>query len=161
VSSKKGEAVVVRKAVIGDVKSIHTLLNRYGDKGLLLQRSLSELYDHLRDYFIIEASGSKQQIAGVVGLHICWEDLAEIKALAIEESVQGRGLGARLVEACFEEARALGLKKVFALTYIPEFFERLGFQQVDKSVLPHKIWADCLKCPKFPDCDEVALMAPL
>ncbi len=151
----------IRKAVIGDVQSIHKLLNYYAEKDLLLPRSLSEIYDHLRDYFVMENKEKGHLIHGVCGLGICWEDLAEIRSLAVSESHQGKGLGTRLVRKCFEEARALGLKRVFVLTYVPGFFEKLGFKEIDKSILPHKIWADCLKCPKFPSCDETALMIDL
>lgn len=162
----------IRKAVIGDVRAIQALLKRYADQDLLLPRALSELYDHVRDYFVLERAqeigpragedpGEAQPILGVCGLHVCWEDLAEIKSLAVSESLRGRGLGFRLVEACLGEARSLGLKRVFVLTYIPAFFERCGFRLVDKSVLPHKIWTDCLKCPKFPHCGEQALVRDL
>ena len=151
----------MRKAIIGDIKDIHRLLNHYADQGLLLPRSLSELYDHLRDYFVLAADDNSNSIHGVCGLRICWEDLAEIKSLAVSEDQQGQGSGMRLVEACLQESRSLGLKKVFTLTYVPGFFIKLGFKQVEKSVLPNKIWADCLNCPKFPDCDEIALMINL
>ncbi len=151
----------IRKAVTGDVKAVHGILNHYADRGLLLPRSLSELYDHLRDFFVLEIGYQTNSVQGVCALGVCWEDLAEIKSLAVAEAHQGRGLGSQLVEACLEEARNLGLEKVFTLTYVPEFFTRLGFREVGKSALPHKIWADCLKCPKFPDCDEKALMIEL
>jgi amino-acid N-acetyltransferase len=151
----------IKKAVIGDVKAIHKILNYYADKGLLLPRSLSELYDHLRDFFVLEIGYQTNSIQGVSALGICWEGLAEIKSLAVTAAHQGKGLGYQLVEACLDEARNLGLESVFTLTYIPEFFTRLGFREVEKSVLPHKIWADCLKCSKFPDCDEKALMIEL
>ena len=151
----------IRKAVISDVRSIHQSLNYYADKNLLLARSLSELYDHLRDYFVLTDNAQGQIIRGVCGLGICWEDLAEIRSLAVSEDQQGKGSGSQLVETCLEEADALGLKRVFVLTYVPDFFEKIGFRTVDKSVLPHKIWADCLKCPKFPNCDETALMIDL
>ena len=152
---------MIRKAVIKDVKAVHSLLNHYADQGLLLPRPLSELYDHLRDYFVLEHDDQGHGIQGVCGLGICWEDLAEIKGLAVTDEARGEGFGAQLVEACLEEARTLGLKKVFTLTYIPHFFAELGFKEVEKSSLPHKIWTDCLKCPKFPDCDETALMIEL
>lgn len=152
--------MVIRKATITDVPYIHRLLNFYASQNLLLARSLSELYDHLRDYFVLE-DDKGQGIVGVCGLGICWEDLAEIRSLAIKDVYKGQKGGERLVEACLEEAAALGIKKVFVLTYIPEFFEQFGFTLVDKSVLPHKVWADCLKCPKFPDCDEIALVRDL
>jgi amino-acid N-acetyltransferase len=152
---------MIRKAIIQDVKAIHRLLSYYADQGLLLPRSLSELYDHLRDHFVLEEKGTQGSIIGVSALGICWEDLAEIRSLAIAEEEQGRGLGSQLVETCLEEARFLGLKRVFTLSYVPGFFSKLGFKEVEKSVLPHKIWADCLKCPKFPDCDETAMMIDL
>ncbi|MBW1705549.1 MAG: N-acetyltransferase [Deltaproteobacteria bacterium] len=151
----------IRKAIIGDIKDIHRLLNHYADQGLLLPRSLSELYDHLRDYVVLVSDDNRYSIHGVCGLRICWEDLAEIKSLAVSEEQHGKGSGIRLVEACLKESRSLGLKKVFTLTYVPDFFIKLGFKVVEKSVLPNKIWADCLNCPKFPDCDETALMINL
>ena len=150
---------MIRKAKISDVRSIHVLLMHFADHGLLLPRSLSEIYDHLRDYTVIETSGDN--IVGVVALNICWEDLAEVKSLAVSEDYQEQGIGRQLVEHCLSEAVVLGVYRVFTLTYQPKFFEKLGFKLVDKSSLPHKIWADCIKCPKFPDCDEIALLAEL
>jgi amino-acid N-acetyltransferase len=158
---KVTEAMQIKKAVIGDVKAIHQIINRYADQDLLLPRSLSELYDHLRDYIVLKADDLAQTVLGVCALGICWEDLAEIKSLAVQEDRRHQGFGSRLVEACLQEARTLGLKSVFTLTYCPHFFVRLGFSEVEKSSLPHKVWADCLKCPKFPDCEEVALMIHL
>ena len=152
---------MIRKAVIRDVKPIHKLLSYYADQGLLLPRSLSELYDHLRDLFVVEDNQQWNPIIGVSALGICWEDLAEIRSLAVAEDHQKRGLGSQLVERCLEEAGSLGLMKVFTLSYVPDFFSRLGFKEVEKTVLPHKIWGDCLKCPKFPDCDETAMMIQL
>ena len=151
----------IKKAVIEDIKAIHQILNHYAGQGILLPRSLSELYDHLRDYFVLEGDFNGGLIHGVCGLGICWEDLAEIKSLAINESQHGKGFGGQLVETCLDDARSLGLRRVFTLTYVPEFFKRLGFKEVEKSTLPHKIWSDCLKCPKFPDCDETALSIDL
>ena len=153
--------MIIRKAVVGDVGAIHGMLNTYGERGLLLPRSLSELYDHLRDFFILEDQGKGAAIAGVCALGICWEDLAEIRSLAVVQDRQGRRYGMRLVETCLEEAKALGLGKVFTLTYVSGFFAKLGFKEVDKSVLPHKVWAECLKCPKFPGCDEIAMLVEL
>ncbi|MFH1488718.1 MAG: N-acetyltransferase [Pseudomonadota bacterium] len=152
---------MIRKALISDVKPIHKILSDYAQKGLLLPRSLSDLYDHLRDYFVIGEGPERNGIIGVCALGICWEDLAEIRSLAIVENHQGKGWGSRLVETCLDEARSLGLTKVFALTYVPDFFAGQGFRVVDKSILPHKIWSDCLKCAKFPDCDETALILDL
>jgi len=152
---------MIRKTDIKDIRSIHQILGYYADQGLLLPRSLSELYVHLRDFFVIEDKNKNGSVIAVCALGICWEDLAEIRSLAVAQDQQGKGLGSQLVEVCLEEARSLGLKKVFALTYIPEFFSRLGFKEVEKSTLPHKVWADCLKCPKFPDCDEIAMILEL
>ena len=149
---------MIRKAVIRDIKPIHKLLGHYADQGLLLPRSLSELYDHLRDFFVIEKTDQDPSIIGVCALGICWEDLAEIRSLAVAKEHQGKGFGAQLVKACLKDAVSLELNRVFTLSYVPEFFSKLGFREVEKSRLPHKVWADCLKCPKFPDCDETAMI---
>ncbi len=151
----------IRKAVIQDTKAIHKILNYYAKQDLLLPRPLGEIYDHLRDYYVLEDTNQRHLIHGVCGLGVSWEDLGEIKSLAVSEDHQSKGLGSKLVEACLEEARSLGLRKVFALTYISNFFVKMGFREVEKSVLPNKIWADCLKCPKFPDCDETAVLIDL
>ena len=123
-----------------------------------MPRALSELYDHLRDFFVLEDDHRRGTIVGTCALGICWEDLAEIRSLAVSRDQQAKNLGTELVMACLNEARALGLRRIFTLTYIPEFFSKLGFREVEKSELPHKVWADCLKCTKFPDCDETAMI---
>lgn len=146
---------MIRKAKLKDVKEIQKLIKLYSSRGDILPRSLSELYDQLRDFFVYLQN---RKVVGICALHICWENLGEIRSLAVSEEVRNRGIGAKLVDACLEEAKELGVKKVFALTYQPKFFSRLGFKEVDKTVLPHKIWADCLKCVKFPDCDEIAMV---
>lgn len=150
---------MIRKAKIADAKEIQRLINHFAKEGTLLPRSLSEIYDNLRDFFIYE--GEDHHIGGVCALHICWEDLAEIRSLAVAEGERERGIGRKLVKACLEEARQLGVSQVFLLTYIPPYFERAGFRLVDKSTLPHKIWSDCVKCVKFPNCDETAMMRDL
>jgi amino-acid N-acetyltransferase len=152
---------VIRKAIIRDIRPIHKLLSYYAERGLLLPRSLSELYDHLRDFFVLEDDDQESTVLGVCALGICWEDLAEIRSLAVVENQKRKKIGTKLVEACIGEAHSLGVKKVFTLTYAPDFFSKLGFREVKKSILPHKIWADCLKCPKFPDCDETAMLIEL
>jgi amino-acid N-acetyltransferase len=151
----------IRKAIIADIKPIHKLLNHYANRGLLLPRPLSELYDHLRDFNVLVENGEAQEIFGACALGICWEDLAEIRSLVVIEDRQGRDHGRQLVEACLNEARSLGLRKVFVLTYAEGFFSRMGFRVVEKSTLPHKVWGDCLKCPKFPECDETAMALEL
>ena len=152
---------MIRKAVIKEVGEIHQLLNHFANQGLLLPRSLSELYDHLRDFSVIEEDNNKGVIIGVCALGVCWEEIGEIRSLAIKESYQQKDLGTMLVNECMKEAKNLGLKKVFTLTYVPDFFIKMGFNKIEKASLPHKIWADCLKCPKFPDCDETALIKEL
>ena len=149
---------MIRKATIADVKTIHKLLMEYARDGLMLSRSLSDIYEALRDFYVFEQDGA---VAGTVCLHICWEDLAEVRSLAVDQAWEGRGIGRQLVEVCLDEAQQLGLKRVFALTYKQVFFEKLGFRVIEKSELPHKIWGDCLKCAKFPDCDEIAMIVDL
>ena len=149
---------MIRKAIIQDIKPIHKLLSHYGEQGSLLSRPLVELYEHLRDFFIVEGRNPKSPIVGVCALGICWEDLAEIRSLAVVQDQQGKNYGSQLVEICLQEALSLGLKRVFTLTYEPDFFSKLGFKEIEKSTLPHKIWADCIRCAKFPDCDEIAMM---
>ena len=146
---------MIRKATIADVKTIHKLLMDYARDGLMLSRSLADIYEALRDFYVYEQDGV---VAGTVCLHICWEDLAEVRSLAVDHGFEGRGIGRQLVEICLDEARQLGLKRVFALTYKQVFFEKLGFLVIEKSELPHKVWGDCLKCAKFPDCDEIAMI---
>jgi len=140
---------------MGDVKTIHSLLNHFADKGLLLGRSYSALYDQLRDFKVF--TDSEERLLGVCALHISWEDLAEIRSLAVHEDAQGKNIGKKLVRACLEEANHFGIDKVFTLTYQAGFFRKQGFVDIDKNKLPHKIWSDCMNCPKFPDCDEEAL----
>jgi len=139
-----------------DVKEIHTLLNYYAKKGLLLACSMSSLYDRLRDFVVYV--DKEDRILGVCALHITWENLAEIRSLAIQEDYRGRGLGAKLVQQCLMEAEMFGISSIFTLTYQPGFFRKQGFVDIDKRELPHKIWSDCIHCHMFPDCDEEALI---
>ena len=149
---------MLRKAQIGDVKEIQKLLTHYASRGDMLSRSLSELYEALRDFYIVEDAG---RLLGVAALHIVWDDLAEIRSVAVAEDAGRKGVGSEVVNACIAEARALGLKRLFCLTYKPDFFAKFGFCVVDKSELPHKVWGDCIKCVKFPDCDEIAMVLDL
>jgi amino-acid N-acetyltransferase len=147
-----------RKAQIQDVREIQKLLTFFANRGDMLSRSLSELYESLRDFYICEEDG---QLIGTAALHIVWEDLAEIRSVAVSENAGRKGVGTQLIQACIDEARQIGLKKLFCLTYKPDFFGRFGFRVVDKSELPHKVWGDCMKCVKFPDCDEIAMVLDL
>ncbi len=144
------------KAKINDVKQMHVLVNKFAGKGEMLPRALSEIYENLRDYFVIRARGGKVIACGA--LHISWADLAEVKSLAVVKDKHRKGIGAALIKACLEEAQSLGIPRIFCLTYKPGFFMRQGFRQVEKMELPRKVWAECYSCPKFPDCDEVALV---
>jgi len=145
---------MIRKAAICEIKEIQALINGYAKQELMLARSLSELYENLRNFSVYEENGN---VVGCVALRIMWEDLCEVCSLAVIEEYQGKGMGRELVQTCIDEARALGMPRVFTLTFQPEFFEKLGFKRVGKETLPHKVWAECIRCPHFPDCDEVAL----
>lgn len=148
---------MIRKARLQDVKSIHRLIAEQAQAGHLLPRALSEIYTQLRD-FSVDEDDATSEVLGCGALHIVWEDLAEVRSLAVWTKDQGGGIGTRLLAALLREAREMGVKRVFVLTYRPRLFERAGFTLMDKSRLPHKIWADCIKCSKFPDCDEIALV---
>jgi amino-acid N-acetyltransferase len=157
---------MIRDAKMSDIKAIYDLLKYYSEKDLLLGRSLSSLYDQLRDFKVYAVQGPKpgyfeqvgEVLVGAGALHVCWENLAEIRSLAILDSFQGKGIGKKIVEACLAEADSLGITRVFTLTYQPGFFQKLGFRYIDKGELPHKVWSDCIHCPKFPDCNEEALI---
>jgi amino-acid N-acetyltransferase len=151
-------SVNIRKATITDVKEIKKLLDHYAEKKLLLPRSLSDLYENIRDFFVAQDDST---IVGCVALHIVWEDLAEIRSLAVAEERHNQKIGSLLLEAALKEARSMGVKKVFTLTYTPLFFERFGFKKANKKELPHKIWKDCLNCVQFPDCSEEAMIKEL
>ena len=146
---------MLRKARITDIKDIWKLLTHFAGRGDMLSRSLSELYESVRDFYISEENG---KLIGAAALHIVWEDLAEIRSVAVAEDAERKGVGTDLVNACLDEAKELGLKRLFCLTYKPDFFARFGFRIVDKAQLPHKVWGDCIKCVKFPDCDENAMI---
>jgi len=145
----------VEKARIGDARQIQEMVNSFADKGDMLPRALSEIYENLRDFSVIR---DNNRVVACVALHISWSDLAEIRSLAVSKDKHDQGLGSLLVESCLNEAKELGIPTVFCLTYRPAFFEKHGFRQVDKMELPRKIWSECYRCPKFPDCDEVALI---
>lgn len=145
----------IRKARVSDVVKIRELISFYASRDLMLPRSLNEIYECLRDYWVCEKEG---EVVACAALHVDWEDLAEIRSLAVAEKEQGQGIGRRLVTRCIREARQLGIATIFALTYVPAFFEKNGFRQQPKENLPRKIWAECIRCHKFPDCDETALV---
>lgn len=152
---------MLRKARIGDVKTIHRMINMSAGKGEMLPRSLMDIYNSLRD-FIVFCDGDHSQVIGICAMNIIWENLAEIRSLYVDENYRGQGIGRKLVEFCISEAITLELFRIFSLTYKREFFVQLGFKEVDRSTLPEKIWADCFRCSKYPDyCDEVAMIVEL
>jgi amino-acid N-acetyltransferase len=148
-------AMFIRKAKLSDSETMHKLVNYYAKKGLMLPRSRSALYEYIRNYSVMEDNG---EVVGVGALSILWSDLAEVRTLAVKESHAGQGIGKKLVEYFLTEAKELGIKQVFTLTYQTEFFEKCGFKTISKDNMPHKIWKDCLNCPKFPNCDEVLMV---
>jgi amino-acid N-acetyltransferase len=149
----------VARATIHDVPTMHRLINDFANRGDMLPRALSQIYENLRDFFVVR--NEDNAVIGCAALHVIWMDLGEVRSLAVDEKRQNEGIGGMLVDACLDEARDLGLPRVFSLTRQPGFFEKVGFSLIDRSQLPHKIWAECYYCPKFPDCDEVALMREL
>lgn len=150
---------MLRKANLTDSNQIHKLINIFAKKDLMMPRSLNEIYENIRDFWVCE---EKSKVVGCCALHVVgWEDMAEIKSLAVEVSCQRKNLGSKLLTSCLKEARCLGIKKVFALTYVPQFFTKFKFTQVDKATLPQKIWVECCRCPKFPDCEEIAVIRNL
>ena len=145
----------LRKATFGDVEAIHKLVNDYAQQGVMLPRSRNSIYETLRDVIIAEED---DRLVGVGSLHLSWDALAEVRALAIAPGFQRRGIGRQIVEELLIEGLALGVKTFFTLTYQPEFFGTLGFSEVTKEELPQKVWKECINCPKFPNCDEVAMV---
>jgi len=155
---KKPAELTYQKATLKNAQAIHELVNSFARRNRMLPRSLNEIYELIRDFYICL---DKNKVIAVCSLHIVWEDLAEIRSAAVDRKYQKRGIGRKLINYCLKEAVSLGVNKVFALTYHPEYFKHLGFEDIDKNDLPHKIWGDCLKCPKFPGCEEVAVIIRL
>ncbi len=149
---------MIRKAVVADAEAIQQLVNSFAEKNAMLPRALSTIYENIRDFVVMEEDG---RVVGCCAMHVNWGDLGEIRSLAVDENTQGKGYGKQLVQVCLNEARELGLPSIFALTYVPDFFEKLGFHRIDKAELPRKIWTECINCPKFPDCGEEAVFLRL
>jgi amino-acid N-acetyltransferase len=152
---------MLRKARIGDVKTIHRMINISAGKGEVLPRALMDIYGSLRDFFVY-VDEETVTIAGICAMNIIWENLAEVRSLYVEEGYRNRGIGRNLVEACISEAITLQLYRIFTLTYRKDFFVHLGFKEVERSSLSEKIFSDCFRCSKYPDyCDEVAMVIDL
>ncbi len=155
----EAEATIeMRSATVLDIEPIMDLVNELASKGVMLPRSPASIVEKLRDFVVVEVNGA---FAGCGALAIIWTDIAEIRSIAVDPKHQGLGLGRKMAEHLIEEARGLGLQKVMAFTYVTGFFEKLGFGVVDHGTLPHKVFNDCLNCPKFHKCDEVAVVKVL
>jgi len=167
---KEHGEVIVRRATLADVEGMHALINHFAAEGLMLPKARSALYQNIRDFYVAEADaapmsasaatgdGGRGVLAGCGALHVLWVDLGEIRSLAVAERYQKDGVGRRLAEALLRDAESLRLPRVFALTYQKSFFERLGFVEVGKTDMPQKTWGECMDCPKFPNCDEMAMV---
>jgi len=150
---------MIRNAKIHEVPEIRRFLGKFSEDGGILPRTLADLYGQLRDYYVYRED--QGPILGIAALHICWAGLGEIRSVAVTPTHQGRGIASRLVRTCLAEARALGLSEIFLLTLAPEFFQRFGFQVVSREDLLPIVWADCVNCIKFPDCDEIPMLLDL
>jgi amino-acid N-acetyltransferase len=155
----EGRGFRLTRARLQDVPQMHEVINRFADLGEMLPRSMSELYENIRDFLVIKQEDG--DVAATASLHVLWEDLAEIKSVAVTEDLQGQGIGAFLVEKCAEDAASLGLETIFVLTHKPGFYEKLGFQRADVLDFPRKVWSECIRCPKFPSCNEIAMSRPV
>jgi amino-acid N-acetyltransferase len=146
----------VRRARVGDVPALHALIRTHAERGKMILRTLDELYANIREFHVAESP--QGEIVGCAAAHVFWNDLAELKCLAVRDDWQGRGIGRALCEACLRDLAQLGVQRVFTLTNVPEFFEKIGYRRVDKDSLPRFIWGECIRCPTFPICQEEALV---
>lgn len=151
-------SALLRPARVADVLGMQRLINRFAERDEMLPRALHELYENLRDFHVIEEDG---EIVGSAAVHLNWANLAEVKSVAIAAHCQRKGYGRMLIEACIADARALGISTLFCLTYRPDFFGALGFKVVDRGMLPRKVWSECVRCPKFSNCTEIAMTFPV
>lgn len=147
--------MIIRKATVNDIPVIKNIIDFYAKQEMMLPRSLSELYEFTRSFYVCEIN---DEIVGCCALQVSWEDMAEVLSFAVRQEYRDKGIGTQLAGACLEDAKLLGINQVFTLTYAVPFFEKIGFEKIDKHMLPHKVWSGCIKCPKFPNCDEVAMM---
>jgi len=146
---------MIRKAKVADVPEIHSLIMFYAKRQQMLPKSRAEIYENLRDFYVYEKDG---RVIGCGALHIVWEDLAEIKSVAVSENCKRQGIGRQIARKCLSEMKRLGIQRTFALAYNVDFFKKLGFKKISKKKLPQKVWSECVRCPQFPDCGEEALI---
>ena len=151
--------MAIRPARVADAQAICELINYYAERGRMLHRSLENVYETMRDSIV--AVDAEHRVVGCAAVHVFWDDLAEVKSLAVARDVTGEGIGTKLLRAAIEEAMRLGVAKLFALTYEKDFFLRLGFEVIDRRTLPEKVWRECISCPKAEACDEIAVMLQL
>ena len=149
---------MIRTATVNDVPRISEIINSHAELGRMLFKSYAQLYESLRDFAVFEKDG---QVLGCTALAIIWADLAEVRSLAVDEAARGQGIGRKLTEWCVDEARRLQIRRLMSLTYEQAFFEKLGFEVVNKDTLPLKVWSDCVRCPKRDGCDEIAMVRTL
>lgn len=148
--------ILYRKPNFDDIEDIFKLINDYAAEGVMLPKSRSTLYETIRD--MVVAVDEDNKVVGVGALHVTWNEMAEVRSMAVNRDFTRRGIGAEIVKRLLDEGRSFGVKKFFTLTYKPGFFQTLGFHTVTKEELPHKIWRECIECPKFPNCDEIAMI---
>ena len=151
--------IQIRPARLTDVANILEVTREFGKQGVMLLLSVGDVTERLRDFYVAEREDGV--VVGCVALHVTWGLLVEVRSLAVISSEQGKRISRQLMDAIFADARKLGATELFTLTYIPDFFKHFGFHEVDRNSLPHKVWQDCIKCPKFPDCGEVAMKRDL
>ena len=156
-----GQSALVRKARTGDVPAMHSIINHYAESQLMLPKTHLQLYENLRDYSVAVDSADSQVVLGCGALHLYWDDLAEIRAVAVAPGLGQKGVGTRIVEALIEEGRSYGLERIFVFTYVPQFFRKFGFVQVEHSLMPLKVYNECFHCSKFNTCDELAMVLQL
>ncbi|UCD15778.1 MAG: N-acetyltransferase [Candidatus Omnitrophota bacterium] len=150
---------MIRKAKISDAEQIQSLIHFWAKQGKVLDRSLNYIYQTIKDFWVYEDKG---KIVGCCALGVVgWKNLGEIKSLVILKRFQNKGIGITLVKKCIKEAHSLGIKGIFALTFVPKFFQKLGFKKTSRKKLPHKIWSECMNCVYFPDCKEEAVILKL
>ncbi|MCA6079681.1 MAG: N-acetyltransferase [Endomicrobium sp.] len=148
----------IRPARVMDVKEIHKIVEYHANNREMLHRSLSAIYENIQEFVVLEDEG---KVVACGALHVSWENLAEVKALAVLDKYKGRGFGRKIVEKLQENAKNLGVSRVFALSFKPKFFMKMGYEIIPKETLPHKIWSECINCHLFSECGEIPLLIAL
>ncbi len=148
----------IRPAKVQDVKQMHRIIEFYADNKEMLHRSLNSIYENIQEYVVAEVKG---KVIGCGALHVSWDNLAEVKALAVERSYARQGIGTKIVKTLEQNALGLGIFTTFALSFKPAFFQKMGYEVISREVLPQKIWSECINCHLFPDCGEVPLIKDL